>query len=205
MIQFITDAFSHHGVLVLFFILFLELLGLPLPGELLMSFAGYMVFQGKLHGIPLIIMGSLGVCLGITASYICGYVAGRPFMEKYGKYVHLGPNNLQRNTVWFGTYGNKLLVIAYFIPGIRHVTGYFAGMMKTPFRTFACYAYSGAVLWVSVFVILGKILGPEWEKLHVFFSKYIFGGMVFLGGLIVIIVLLQKLRKKVKPHASSHH
>jgi membrane protein DedA with SNARE-associated domain len=192
MVQMIIHAFNHHGYLVLFTSLFLELLALPLPGELLMGSAGLLVFEGKLNWLGIIMVGGLGASIGMTISYMIGYRLGMPFVQKYGKYVHFGPDKLDRTSQWFATYGNKLLAIAYFIPGLRHFTGYFAGIVRIPFRTFALYAYTGAFLWVGTFVTIGKLLGPEWKKFHSVISKYLLIG----GALLIVLLLMVYVWKK---------
>ena len=74
------------------------------------------------------------------------------------------------------------MIIAYFIPGVRHITGYFSGITQIPFRTYALYAYSGAFIWTGTFISLGKLLGPQWEQFHASIKKYF-----FIGSIIVII------------------
>ncbi|WP_275901176.1 DedA family protein [Paenibacillus periandrae] len=142
----------------------------------------------------------MGVSIGMTTSYLIGYRLGVPFVQKYGKYVHFGPDKLDRTSQWFTSYGNKLLAIAYFIPGVRHFTGYFAGIVRIPFRTFALYAYTGAFLWVGTFgtfVTIGKLLGPQWEKFHSIITKYLLVGVAIVGVLILLVYFLKKYRMPI--------
>ena len=99
---------------------------------------------------------------------------------------------------WFENYGNKLLLIAYFIPGVRHFTGYFSGITHISFRTFAIYAYIGAFIWTGTFISLGKVLGPQWEHFHTSLKKYLLIGSVMVIILFVIIYILKKYRLKIK-------
>ncbi|MGO4106584.1 VTT domain-containing protein [Paenibacillus sp. YAF4_2] len=169
----------------MFLALCLEMLALPLPGEIMMSYAGMLVFEQKMNWLVSILTASAGVTAGITLSYWIGYWLGKPLLMKYGHRLHLGEEQMDRLTVWFEKYGDKLLFIAYFIPGIRHITGYFCGVTRMPFRRYALYAYSGAVFWVSLFISLGKVLGPKWEAYHSTVNRYlvifaIASGMGFL-------------------------
>jgi membrane protein DedA with SNARE-associated domain len=192
MVHWIINAFQHYGYTVLFLSLLLELLALPLPGEILMSSAGLLVYQGKLNWLGIIAMGGLGASLGMTAAYFIGFRLGLPFVHKYGKYVHFGPDRLDKTSHWFAVYGNKLLTVSYFIPGVRHFTGYFAGIVRIPFRSFALYAYTGAFLWVGVFVTLGKLLGPKWEQYHHVMTRYLFVGIVILCLFIAAVFVIKK-------------
>lgn len=87
---------------------------------------------------------------------------------------------------WSKNYGSKLLIVAYFIPGVRHVTGYFSGITKVPYKKFAIRAYSGAFIWTFTFITLGKVLGPNWEKYHSLLTRY----LVIAGLIIAVIILL---------------
>lgn len=185
--HFITELFNHYGYIVLFVALTLELIAFPTPGETLMTYCGFLVFQGRLNWAVSVIAAALGVISGITASYFIGSALGAPFFKKYGHYIHMGPDRLDRTSKWFEKYGNGLLVVAYFIPGIRHITGYFSGVTKIPYKRFALNAYIGAFIWTGTFISLGKVLGPNWEKFHGSIKKYlIIGGIILAVGLTLV-------------------
>lgn len=184
-VDFITGLFTHYGYIVLFTVLTVELIGAPTPGETLMTYCGFLVFQGKLNWGASIMVAALGVISGITISYFIGRNLGIPFFNKYGSYIHLGPDKLEKTSQWFERYGNGLLFIAYFIPGVRHVTGYFSGITGIPYRRFAFNAYIGALIWVSTFISLGKILGSNWARYQDSVRKYL-----IIAGIIIAIVLL---------------
>lgn len=154
---FLTNWLEQYGYWVLFSALFLEMLAFPFPGEVLMSYSGLLIFQGKLNWIVTIFSAFVGVSTGVTLSYWIGFRLGTPFFNKYGARFHLGPDRLQNISNWFQKYGNKLLIIAFFIPGVRHFTGYFAGVTRISFRTYAWYSYIGAFIWVTVFISFGKV------------------------------------------------
>src|SRR5690625_2415662 len=143
-------------------------------------------------------MAGVGSCSGMTVSYWIGYKLGTPFFQIYGHRIHLGPERIEKTSRWFKKYGNKLLIVAYFIPGIRHITGYFSGMTQISFRTYAIYAYSGAFIWTGTFTSLGKILGPQWEQFHISIKKYFFIGSVIVIILLVILYLLKNYTTKIK-------
>ena len=155
--QFLTDWIEHYGYVILFLSLMLELIALPIPGEFLMGYAGVLVFQGKFSWILSVIISGIGSGQGMTISYWIGYRLGVPFFHKHGHRIHMGPDRLEKMSNWFENYGNRLLLIAYFIPGVRHFTGYFSGITHISFRTFAIYAYIGAFIWTGTFISLGKL------------------------------------------------
>lgn len=189
--------FNEYGYIVLFIALMLELIAVPLPGEVLMSYCGFLIFQGKFNLTISIVIASAGAIVGITISYFIGKSLGIRFLKKHGRYIHLGPEKLDRTSVWFEKYGNKLLLIAYFIPGVRHITGYFSGITEISFSRFAVNAYIGAFLWTGTFISLGKVLGGNWEKFHASVKKYLIIGSILLGVTIVIIYLYKNFRAHI--------
>ncbi|MFE5320928.1 bifunctional DedA family/phosphatase PAP2 family protein [Paenibacillus sp. NPDC056579] len=185
MAHFIQNLMDQYGYYVLAVSLMLELLALPLPGEVLMTYAGLMIYQGHFNWIMSILTAALGASIGMTLSYWIGFKLGIPFFEKYGSKIHLGPDKLKKTSQWFERYGNKLLIIAYFIPGIRHFTGYFSGVTRMTYRTYMIYAYLGSLIWTSTFISLGKVLGPKWEQFHRAITKYL-----LIAGIIAVVVLV---------------
>ncbi|WP_028403034.1 VTT domain-containing protein [Ectobacillus panaciterrae] len=167
------SIFEHHSYLILFAVIVLELIAIPISGEFFMSYAGYFVFQGKMDYTLALLTTIAAGGIGITITYWIGRMGGYRLIEKYGKYVHLGPKTYNKTAAWMERSGSKLLLFAYFIPGIRHFTGYVSGISKMPYRTFFIPAYIGASLWGICFITLGKILGPRWEDFHKSAGRYL--------------------------------
>lgn len=195
----ITEWLDQYGYIVLFLGLMLELVALPVPGEVLMSYSGFLVFSGKLNWLLAILTAALGSSAGITIAYLVGAKLGTPFFRKYGHRIHLGPDKLEKTSQWFTKYGNKMLIIGFFIPGVRHITGYFSGITRIPYKSFAPFAYIGALLWTSVFISLGKVLGPKWEEFHGSIKKYLLiGGAVIVAGLLVFYLYKSNKQKIIE-------
>lgn len=195
--QYIKLLLDDYGYAVLFTSLMLELIALPLPGQTLMSYCGYLVHIGKLNWTISIVLAALGTIVGITISYVIGRTLGVNFLNKYGRYVHMGPKNLEKVSTWFDKYGSNILIIAYFIPGIRHLTGYFTGITKISFKKFAISAYLGAFLWSFTFITLGKFLGSGWDRFHIYIKRYFIIVTIVLVILISIIFIYKFFRKKL--------
>lgn len=194
--EFIKGMLEQYGYIVLFVALMLELIAFPLPGEVLMSFCGFLVFQGKLNWTLSILIAWIGTSIGISLSYFIGLRLGTPFFHKYGKYVHMDGDKLEKTSRWFEKYGVRTLAIAYFIPGLRHVTGYLSGTTRIPYPKFATYSYLGALIWTGTFISLGKVLGPKWELLHGTIKKYFIIGSLILV-VIIALILIYKTYKDI--------
>ncbi|WHY87219.1 VTT domain-containing protein [Neobacillus novalis] len=194
----IKSYMDQYGYVLLLIALMLELLALPLPGELIMSYTGFLVYQGHLGWFTSIFVAGVGSSIGMTIAYWIGLKFGTVFFEKYGRKFHLGPERLENTSKWFSKYGNKLLIIAYFIPGVRHFTGYFSGITHLKFRTYALYAYSGAFIWVATFISLGKVLGPKWDQFHASIKKYLLIGIIIALFILVIVYVYRRKKEQIK-------
>lgn len=166
-----------YGYVGIFFSLALGVVGLPIPDEVLLTYAGYAVSHGDLQ-MPFALLSSfLGASLGITVSYWVGSKWGLPLLIKVGPFLHITPKKLESSQKLFDRYGAYVLLIGFFLPGVRHITAYLAGMASMDFRKFAGFAYTGAFLWSMTFLMLGRALEKEWLKVAVYIRHY---GFTFL-------------------------
>lgn len=153
---------SHYGSFALFGLLALGIIALPIPEETLMVIAGVLMYNEQLNIPATIIAAFGGSMLGISVSYFLGVTLGSFFLHKYGKWIGLTERRLETVHNWFERLGKWTLVVGYFIPGVRHLTGFAAGSSNLEFRHFALYAYFGAFIWVSTFLSIGYFFGNYW-------------------------------------------
>ncbi|EHS59310.1 DedA family protein [Paenibacillus sp. Aloe-11] len=188
-LKWIAQLFEEYGYGVLFFGLLLEFIALPFPGETTMAYAGYLSYSGTLDFGKLILLAFLGTTIGMTITYFIGKWAGLPFIQKYGKWVLLSPDKLEKTQKWFQRYGYWLIFLGYFIPGVRHFTGYFSGIIAIPLRKFALYAYSGSLFWVILFLSIGKLFGPQWDAIFHLVELYALRIAAVVGILLLLYVV----------------
>jgi membrane protein DedA with SNARE-associated domain len=165
--DFLTHESIHHwlieyGSIILFFLLAIGIIALPVPEETMMVIAGVLLAQGHLKLIVTLIAAYAGSICGITGSYFIGRTLGSYFIKRYGKYVGIKETHVDKAHLWFEYYGKWALLIGYFIPGVRHFTGLSAGISKLEYPTFALFAYTGAIIWVSTFLSLGYFFNGYW-------------------------------------------
>ena len=196
-LKVVIELFNNYGYIVLLIALMLELIAFPLPGEALMTYCGYVIYEGKMSLTISILIATLGVCIGITLSYFIGKILGVSFFEKYGHYIHMDKNRLDKISMWFEKYGNKLLIVAYFIPGVRHVTGYFSGITNVSYKKFAVNAYTGAFIWTTTFISLGKVLGVNLGRYHNLFKEYLLIGSLTVAVIIILIYIYKTHKEKI--------
>jgi len=186
--QFI-EWFASYSYLILFTIIFSELIVVPISAQFIMSYSGYYIYMDKMSYPLTILIAMLAAHSALTITYWIGRKGGVALIEKYGKYVHLSSDRYEKAARLFDKWGILLLLFSFYIPAVRHFPGYLAGASKMPFRKFAFYSYIGATIWVVVFITGGKLLGPQWENFHSiidpYFSKII---LITLSGTVLLIV-----------------
>jgi membrane protein DedA with SNARE-associated domain len=205
--EWMNTLFEQYGYGLLFFGLFLESLALPFPGELAMALSGYSAYAGTSSLALDLLFSFAGATIGTTITYALGRKLGRPFFEKYGKYVFLKPDRIDKLADWFGKYGNKLLLVSYYIPGLRHFTGYMSGILNVRFGSFLLYNHTGALLWVVTYVMVGRLFGQQLEYVLHLITVYSWRAAVVIAAIIGLAILLKRYRaafsrKKQSPVAS---
>jgi len=191
-----------YGYLGVFSSLMLGIFGLPIPDETILAFIGYLIFKGYFHPLPTMLIAFLGSICGITLTYLVGRILGLPLLEKYGKYLHVTPERLAQAHQWFEKYGKWSLFGGYFLPGVRHLTAFSAGVSGLEYRKFAPFAYSGGLLWVATFLTLGYVVGEEWHKIMPVIHTYLralVAGVVVLGLAAYLIYWIRRARRRMRP------
>ncbi|ULL15808.1 DedA family protein [Paenibacillus sp. H1-7] len=191
LLQVIEQLFAQYGYWVLLIGLPLDAIASPIPpGNTTLTYTGYLAYKGVLKWLPAVAAAYAGAVIGMTVTYWIGYKLGVPLVERYGRWLLLKPDHLEKTRKSYGKYGNRLLFISYFMPGVRQFIGYFAGIIRVPYSTFALYAYTGSALWVIVFIGIGFIFGDQWQAAFTWierFFKYIFIGAAVVAAVVLLV------------------
>jgi len=175
-----------HGYGALFLLMALGVVGLPIPDETILVFAGYLIGRGTLHPAGAFFAALAGAWTGISGSYLLGRTLGVGVVHRYGKYIHFTEARLAQVHRWFDRIGHWMLVVGYYIAGVRHFTAVVAGMSKLEFPTFMAYAWTGGALWVATFLTLGYFLGENWRQVAELVHEYVLvGSAAIIAGAIV--------------------
>jgi len=186
---------TEYGYAAIFVLLIFGIVGLPVPDETLLTFSGYLIYRGN-FSLPLAFASAaVGSASGMTISYLLGRVFGMKVLHRYGKYMHITPERVARAHSWFERIGHWALTFGYFIPGVRHLTAYAAGMSELEPHQFALFAYPGTILWVSAFLSLGYFLGERWEAVEKNLHQYLVIGSI-AGAVLVVTYLLWRKWKR---------
>jgi membrane protein DedA with SNARE-associated domain len=190
-LETLVSLFTSYGYWVVFFGVMLENAGLPIPGETILLAAGFFAADGH-FSLPLVMLiAATGAILGDNAGFAIGHHYGRNFFSRFGRYLFLTPNRLARIDEFFHRHGNKTILIARFITGLRVFAAVFAGASNMRWRLFFVYNVAGAVLWSIVISTLGYLFGHSWPLLEKWVGR---SGMLMLLVAIIAGVIIWRIR-----------
>lgn len=170
--NFIIQTISYMGYSGVALLMAIESACIPLPSEIIAPFAGYAVFSGRftLWGVSL--AGGIGSMLGSWLTYEIGKYGGRPFVEKYGKWVLISKHDLDIADKFFEKYGHLSTFIGRLLPVVRTFISLPAGIARVKLVPFLIYSFIGSVIWTYILAYFGMKLGENWntlrDKLHGF-------------------------------------
>ncbi|WP_199618504.1 DedA family protein [Paenibacillus alkalitolerans] len=194
LLDVVEQLFAQYGYFVLLVGLPLDFIALPIPpGNSTLTYTGYLSYKGVLHLAPAFLLALTGSLLGLTITYFIGYRLGMPLVERYGRLLFLKPSHVRKTRQYYDKYGDKLLLICFFIPGVRQFIGYFIGIIRIPYRTVVIYAYTGICLWVIAFFAIGYIFGEQWEFVFSLVEKYLKFAFIGLGAILLVFLVVRWL------------
>lgn len=169
---FIIAVISNTGYLGIVFLMAIESACIPLPSEIIMPFAGYLIYSG--HSDPLTHVrfmlflvataGAIGCNVGSVVAYEIGHYGGRPLVERYGSYIFLGRHELEMAERFFRRFGAVAVLIGRLLPVIRTFIALPAGIAKMPRMRFHVFTFIGSWPWCFVLAWIGMKLGESWDK-----------------------------------------
>lgn len=189
---YITQFISAIGYAGVFILMTLESAALPVPSEVVMPFAGYLAYQRVFNLYLVSILGALGCTAGSVLSYYIGYKGGRPFIEKYGKYLFIESRHMQLAETWFNKYGDRAVFFSRLLPVVRTFISLPAGIGKYDLRKLVTFSFIGSLPWCFVLAYVGFSLGPFWKNIIGFFNGL---DIVVIVSIIIIVLYYWKLRK----------
>jgi membrane protein DedA with SNARE-associated domain len=174
-----VSTLGYGGVVLLMAI---ESACIPLPSEIIMPFAGYLVFRGDMNLWLAATAGALGCVLGSLVAYWVGARGGRPLVEKYGRYILVSRHDMDMADRWFNRYGDITILIGRLLPLVRTFIALPAGVARMPLAKFVAYTFIGSFIWCWALAWIGLRLGAHWDTLGPWFHRF--------DAVIVVLVVL---------------
>jgi membrane protein DedA with SNARE-associated domain len=188
LVQFITHVIDMGGYAGIAALMGIESACIPLPSEIIMPFAGYLVYLGRFNLFWAATAGALGCNLGSVVAYWIGAKGGRPLVERYGRWVLMSHHDLDRMTWFFEKYGSITVLLARLLPIVRTFIAFPAGIAKMPQLRFHIYTFVGSWPWCFALAYAGAKLGEKWHtdpRFEQAFHRFHLGiEIVLLAGII---------------------
>lgn len=173
---------------------------IPLPSEIIMPLSGWMLIKNQsLPAIYLLlagVYGAIGNVIGSVVAYAVGMWGGRPFLEKYGKYILIHHSDLNRADNWFKRYGSWSIFISRLLPAVRTFISLPAGIARMNFTKFLIYSFIGSFLWSLALAYAGYQIGEHWEQIRTAMRPF---------DLLIIGVILALIGYYIYRHVRRYH
>jgi membrane protein DedA with SNARE-associated domain len=198
-ITFIKDLLSTLGYPGVFVAMLIEGSGIPLPSEITMPFAGFLVSIGRFTLIAAILVGTAGEVMGALVGYSIGLFGGRPLLERYGKWAMISPRDIDRGTAWFDRYGVWVVLVGRLLPAVRSYVSIPAGITRMPLVPFLLFSTIGSFVWCTVLTLLGRALGDHWKEISSATRPFEIPVIIALVVLILVYLVLRHFRPRRTP------
>lgn len=192
MTEFILNLISQYGYFGMFLGMVLEAVIIVIPSELILATGGILASKNIFSFWLVFIIGILGSVFCAIILYFIGYFGGRGFICKYGKYIFLKIEDIDRSNSWFNKYGLLASLICRNFPVVRTLISIPIGIMRLSFIKFVIYTTIGSIPWTFVFVYVGYSLGNNWTIINTYISK-----LKIPIKILIIILLISYLYKIV--------
>lgn len=173
LIEFLKTFYENVGWWGVLIMMAIESMMIPLPSEIIMPLAGWLLIHDVAGGQPVWLqlifagfIGAVGCLLGSVIAYGVGIAGGRPLVIKYGKYVLINSSHLDTAERWLNRWGSLATFISRLLPVVRTFISLPAGVVRTPFISFSVYTFVGSFIWCLALAWIGYILGPKFEELR---------------------------------------
>ena len=177
----VISSLGYSGVVLLMAI---ESACIPLPSEIIMPFAGFLVFKGEMTLWGVALAGAFGCVVGSIPAYFLGMYGGRPLVEKYGKWVLISAKDLNWADQAFAKHGEIIIFIGRLLPAVRTFIAFPAGVARMNMTKFISYTFVGSLIWCYLLALAGFKAGENWESLKVYFHEFHYviagAGLIFV-------------------------
>ena len=191
--QIIINIMEQVGYLGVFLLIAIENIFPPIPSEVILVFGGFMTTYTTLNIPIMILAATLGSLVGAIVLYYIGKIFNKERLKriingKIGKVLRLKASDIEKADKWFDTKGNKTVFFCRFIPIVRSLISIPAGMSEMPMQKFLLYTISGSLIWNTVLIIVGSIVGDKWETIVGYLDN--FSNIILIILVIIFVVAM---------------
>jgi len=192
----LAPILNSYGYLAVGGLLFLEDFGIPVPGETILIAAAVYAGAGQLNIVVVVLIGFLAALLGDNVGFAIGHFGGRALVLRFGRYVFLTAERLDKAEGFFTRHGGKVVTIARFVEGLRQANGIVAGLAKMPWRRFLVFNALGAAIWVGTWSAVGYLAGNHLDAIYAQVKRYELYLLIALAVIVVGLVARHLTRRR---------
>lgn len=200
-LQSLEPALNNYGYLAVAGLVMIEDFGVPVPGETVLILAAVYAGAGRLNVVLVGLLGFLGAVVGDNIGFAIGHFGGRQLVERYGRYVFITAERLDRAGEFFQRHGGKIIVVARFIEGLRQANGIVAGTTGMHWARFLAFNMLGAALWVGVWTSVGYLSGDNIDAVYNDATRYASYFAIAFGVVVVGYIVRRVIRARAR-HAA---
>ena len=198
---FVISVISAGGYLGITLLMALVSTGVPLPSEIIMPFAGYLVWKGTFSLVGVVVAAVIGENIGAAIGYQIGRRGGRPFLERYGRYLLIDAHHVDIAERFFARWGGAAVLVGRTLPVVRAFVAIPAGLGRMGLVKFHIYTSIGSIIWCGALAWLGMVLGDKWDsdprvKAAFHSADLVIGAVLILGFAALVWLKVRGLRSK---------
>jgi membrane protein DedA with SNARE-associated domain len=199
----LEPTLNHYGYLAVAGLVLVEDFGVPVPGETTLILAAVYAGAGRLNVWLVGIIGFAAAVTGDNIGFAIGHFGGRALVERYGRYIFLTPERLDKATGFFERHGGKIVAVARFIEGLRQANGIIAGISGMHWAKFLAWNAVGAALWVAVWTCVGYFSGNNIDSIYHTATRYSTYFAIAFGAFVLAWIARRIWRRRAKHRAAS--
>jgi len=192
----VLDVIAALGYVGLALLLLAENLFPPIPSEVVLPLAGFLVGRGDLGFWQAVLAATFGSVAGALILYALGCYGGRRLMLRYGRFLRVDAKSLDRADGWFRRYGDWVVLFARVVPVARSIVSIPAGTMKMPLLRFTALTAVGSGAWNALLIGAGVILGANWQRVEAWIGSYSNAVLITAAVAAAALLVLRHLRRK---------
>jgi membrane protein DedA with SNARE-associated domain len=192
----LAPVLDHYGYLAVAGFVLVEDFGVPVPGETILIAGAVYAGAGRLDLVTVALLAFAAALLGDNIGFAIGHFGGRRLVERYGRYIFLTPERLDKTTAFFERHGGKIIVIARFIEGLRQANGIIAGTTGMHWARFLLFNAIGAALWVAVWTSVGYFSGSHIDAIYNTATRYSTYFAIAFGVVVLALIARRVMRRR---------
>jgi len=192
----LAGPLNHYGLWAVLLFVLIEDFGIPVPGETILIAASVYAGTGRLNVVAVAAVGFIAAVTGDNIGFAIGHFGGRALALRWGRYVFLTEERLDKAASFFDRHGAWIITVARFVEGLRQANGIVAGITGMRWLRFLIFNALGAALWVGTWVSIGYLAGSHIGSIYSYITRYSYYALIVAGLVVVALIARHLLRRR---------